>query len=192
MDCTQGQASMRTKYVVVTLLILVSFNAYAFFKLPLFGSPTDSALLVVEGELYFKDMFGRVKRTPITAATVTRPKDNRSFKISAHKGMVVFSKMEPGRYVLTEVNAQPGKKELILQPALDLQNQYAVEVKPGAIGYFGKLDVEAELSLNRVGSTFSFQNNDAIELNAVKTLQKKYKKSKWAKRFDERISELSK
>ena len=183
---------MRTKQIAFTLLVLISFNAYAFFKLPLFGNPTDSALLVLEGELYFKDLFGRVKRTPITAATVIRPKDNRSFKISAHKGMVVFSKMGPGRYVLTEVNAQPGKKELNLQPDLALQKQYAIEIKPGDIGYFGKLDVEAELSLKRVGSSFSFQKNDAIELNAVKTLKKKYKKSKWSKRFDERIAELSK
>ncbi|KPK09817.1 MAG: hypothetical protein AMJ68_11095 [Acidithiobacillales bacterium SG8_45] len=183
---------MRTKFVVVTLLVLVSFNAYAFFKLPLFGSPADSALLVVEGELYFKDMFGRVKRTPITAATVSRPKDNRFVKISAHKGMVVFSKMAPGRYVLTEINAQPGNKELNLQPDLAQQKQFAIEIKAGDIGYIGKLDVEAEFSLKRIGSTFVFQKNGAIELNAVKTLKNKYKKSKWVARFDQRIAELSK
>lgn len=183
---------MNSRIPAVALLLLVSLNAFAFLKIPLFGEPNKSALLVVEGELYFKDMFGRVKRTPITAATVLRPKDNRSFKISAHKGMVVFSKMGPGLYVLTEINAQPGKKELNLEPDLAVQNQYAIEVKAGDIGYFGKLDVEAELSLKRVGSTFSFQKNDAIELNAVHTLKKKYKKSKWAKRFDERIAELAK
>ena len=183
---------MNKKIPAIALLFLLSLNAYAFFKLPLFGEPKDTALLVVEGELYFKDLFGRVKRTSITAATVSRPKDNRTYKISAHKGMVVFSKMSPGRYVLTEVNAQPGNKELNLKPDPKQQNQYAIEVKAGDIGYFGKLDVEAELSLKRVGSTFSFQKNEAIERNAVKTLQKKYKKSKWATRFDQRIVELSK
>jgi hypothetical protein len=183
---------IKKKFILFSILLLLSVNAYAFFKMPLFGEPKDTALLVVEGEVYFKDLFGRVKRTPITAATVSRPQDNQFFKISAHKGMVVFSKMKPGRYVLTEVHAQPGKKELNLEPDQALQVQYAVEVKSGDIGYFGKLDVEAELSLNRVGSSFSFQKNEAIELNAVKVLRKKYKKSKWAARFDKRIAELSK
>ena len=183
---------MNLRIAAIALLLLCSLNTYAFFKLPLFGEPGNSALLVIEGELYFKDLFGRVKRTPITAATVSRPKDNISVKISAHKGMVVFSKMSPGRYVLTKIHAQPGKKELNLEPDLALQKQYAIEVKPGDIGFFGKLDVEAELSLSRIGSSFSFQKNDAIELNAIKALKTKYKKSKWAARFDQRIVELSK
>jgi hypothetical protein len=179
-------APWRVAILVPALLLL----AACAIRPPLLGSPADSGMLVVDGVARFKGIVGGPVETPIVAASVRRPADRVSIKLSAVDGLVVFSNLKPGTYELEALYVKPADTELHLTIPPEQRPRFTVQVVKGHISYIGLVHARAETSLRRIGAEFGMARSAATERSALIRVRGIYPGSKWDGILTRRIAEL--